>query len=268
MSFTKVSQEMSSTRDSIFFQIDQISKQDNDFNSNQMSILKTLIQTNSENISLSDLNIIKEKFITKYVANLKGQSSTKAATDLSFILQLIDNSYDQNKIESKITFFEDYSFINHQSMSDSEKYYSQKPRWIKWLTTFIYLANVAVAGYICVLSLFAQELSQKYVFDNAGQPGETMYITGCHWTAITIISIFGLVFSRVNFSIVFLHQFIYKGLYLIVSVIPSLINKEYEEIPIGMSIFFLVWEFLLPIVIPWGYLFGFNSKIVNQKNNQ
>lgn len=83
-----------------------------------------------------------------------------------------------------------------------------------------------------------------------------MYITGCHWTAITIVSIFGIIFSRVNFSVVFLHQLIYKSLYLIISVIPSLIKEEYDEIPNGMSVFFLVWVCLLPIVIPWKYLFG------------
>lgn len=70
-----------------------------------------------------------------------------------------------------------------------------------------------------------------YVFGGAGEIREAMYISGCHWIAITIVSTFGIIFSRVNFSVVFLHQLIYKSLYLIISVIPSLINKEYDEIP-------------------------------------
>ena len=119
--------------------------------------------------------------------------------------------------------------------------------------TIMYVGNVIVAGIISVLSLFNQELSQKTVWGNAGELGQAMYVTGSQWLAIAIISLCGLFINEVAFSVVFLHQLIYKGTYLLVSVLPNILKKDYDSIPVEMSCFFLVWVILLPFAIPWDY---------------
>ena len=118
---------------------------------------------------------------------------------------------------------------------------------------------MVVAGAIAVMGLFYQEGANFFPFDGTSKPGEPLYITGSHWLAITILSLFGLFYSRVYFSVVFIHQVIYKGTYLIVSVLPSLIEGKNQDIPIGMSIFFLVWVIVLPFIIPWGFLLNIKN---------
>lgn len=81
-----------------------------------------------------------------------------------------------------------------------------------------------------------------------------MYVTGAHWLTVAILSLGGLLINPFTFSLVLLHQLIYKALYLITVTLPLLKRKRFDEIPIGMSVSFLIWVVLLPFVIPWDYL--------------
>jgi hypothetical protein len=56
----------------------------------------------------------------------------------------------------------------------------------------IYIANIIVAGWISITSLFFPKLSATTVFSNAYQPTEVIRLVGCLWLPITILSILGL----------------------------------------------------------------------------
>ncbi|TNV79188.1 hypothetical protein FGO68_gene8725 [Halteria grandinella] len=134
--------------------------------------------------------------------------------------------------------------------------YFDIPRWRKFLMILIYSANILVAGAISITSLFLQDSVALYFpWDQAAEIGNAMYMTGSHWLAIALISIFGLLVDQVAFSVVFIHQLIYKSTFLIVSVLPNLASSyKNDRIPTSMSIFFLVWVIILPFIIPWRQL--------------
>lgn len=159
-----------------------------------------------------------------------------------------------HKTNRSLDIIERYCLVPRQGMSESELHYEAEPRRRKMLTTLIYIGNVIVAGGISLTSLFYHEGVDS--FPGLTQYGEPLYLTGSHWLAISFLSILGLLFSKVKFSIVFIHQLIYKFTYLAVSVVPSLIRGEINEVPYGMAIFFIVWVVVLPVVIPWKYFMG------------
>jgi hypothetical protein len=78
-----------------------------------------------------------------------------------------------------------------------------------------------------------------------------MRLVGSFWIAIGIVSLMGI-FRPMKFCAILVVQIIYKGLFLIVEVIPRLAQKE--AVPIGVAAFFLVWVLFLPLVVPWKYL--------------
>ncbi|TNV79187.1 hypothetical protein FGO68_gene8724 [Halteria grandinella] len=121
--------------------------------------------------------------------------------------------------------------------------------------SIMFLLNTLVAGTIAILSLFKQKESIKWVWEYAGEKGECLHMLGCHWAAIAFLSLGGLLINRHTFSLVFVHQLLYKGLYLITSVLPKVYRKEYNRIPKGMACFFVVWCAVLPFLIPWSQLF-------------
>ena len=112
-----------------------------------------------------------------------------------------------------------------------------------------------MAGAIAHTSLFDYDLANIFPWDGTADRGEPILMTGCHWFAIAVISVFGLLYSKINFSVVFVHQLIYKSTYLIVSVLPKLISGDTNDIPFGMSAFFFLYNFLLAFAIPWDYLY-------------
>jgi hypothetical protein len=93
------------------------------------------------------------------------------------------------------------------------------------------------------------------VWDFTTSIGTAMTMTGSHWLAITLLSCLGFFYNPITLCVVFMHQLIYKSVFLIVHVIPNLVNRKYELVPIGMSCFFLAWVILLPFAIPWKYFF-------------
>jgi hypothetical protein len=123
----------------------------------------------------------------------------------------------------------------------------------------IYISNILVAGAISIMTLVFNSFATKNLFGDLETESNSSYITGSFWTAITLCSIFGLKFPY-NFSPVLIIQIIYKSLYLFRKFLPDLISGNVgERGTIGMSIFFLVWIIILPIFVPWRYLFRNNE---------
>jgi len=112
----------------------------------------------------------------------------------------------------------------------------------------VYIANIIVASYIGITSLFYPKISAETIFQNNYQTTDIIRLVGCLWLAIAVLSICGF-WRPLTFSPVLLLQLIYKGSWLIVVAIPAIINNQ--NIPSGMAIFFLVWVLVLPFVIPW-----------------
>jgi len=117
----------------------------------------------------------------------------------------------------------------------------------------IYLANIFVAGWISITSLFFPKQALVTVFQSAVAYSEAIRLVGALWGAIFLLSILGLVYPE-RMSVVLLFQLIYKGAWLLVVALPALVNDQ--PFPRGMAGFFLVWVVVLPFVIPWRVLFG------------
>jgi hypothetical protein len=112
----------------------------------------------------------------------------------------------------------------------------------------VYIANIIVAGYIGITSLFFPKISSATIFQNSYQTSDLIRLVGCLWLAIAVLSLFGL-WRPLTFSLVLLLQLIYKGTWLFVVAIPAI--KKNQTYPSGMATFFLIWVLILPFVIPW-----------------
>lgn len=114
----------------------------------------------------------------------------------------------------------------------------------------MYTANILVAGYIAIISVFFPATAATTIFSNAYPATEVIRLVGCLWLAIALLSLFGL-FRPYQFSPVLLVQLIYKTTWLLVVVVPAIRNKH--PYPEAMAAFFLVWVLILPFVLPWSY---------------
>ena len=117
----------------------------------------------------------------------------------------------------------------------------------------VYIANIVVAGWISLTSLFAPEKARQSVFEGTIAFSDGIRLVGALWFAIFALSILGLFFPR-QMQLVLLFQVIYKGTWLLVVALP--LWRQGLPYPSGMASFFLVWVLVLPWVIDWGYLFG------------
>lgn len=117
----------------------------------------------------------------------------------------------------------------------------------------VYIANIVVAGWISLTSLFAPEKARQSVFEGTIAFSDSIRLVGALWFAIFALSILGLFFPR-QMQLVLLFQVIYKGTWLLVVALP--LWRQGLPYPSGMASFFLVWVLVLPWVIDWGYLFG------------
>jgi hypothetical protein len=112
----------------------------------------------------------------------------------------------------------------------------------------VYIANIIVAGWISITSVFSPNKSAVTVFQNAYQPTEVIRLVGCLWLAIAILSMLGL-WRPISFSPILLVQLLYKGIWLLFVALPAI--RNHQPYPTGMAMFFLVWVLVLPFVIPW-----------------
>ena len=112
----------------------------------------------------------------------------------------------------------------------------------------IYIANIIVAGWISITSIFFPQTAATTVFQNAYQQTEVIRLVGCLWLAIAILSVLGL-WKPISFSPILLVQLIYKGTWLLVVALPAIKNNQ--NYPSGMAAFFLIWVVVLPFIIPW-----------------
>lgn len=113
---------------------------------------------------------------------------------------------------------------------------------------FMYAANILVAGWISISSVFFPRYAASAIFQNAYGKTDIIRLVGCLWFAILILSVLGM-WKPITFSPVFLVQLIYKSLWLVVVALPAI--KNHTPFPSAMAIFFLVWVVLLLFVIPW-----------------
>jgi hypothetical protein len=112
----------------------------------------------------------------------------------------------------------------------------------------IYIANIIVAGWISLTSIFSPKTAAKIVFQNAYQSTEIMRLVGCLWLAIAILSLLGI-WRPISFSPILFVQLIYKGTWLLIVAIPAI--RANQPYPSGMALFFLIWVLVLPFIIPW-----------------
>jgi len=112
----------------------------------------------------------------------------------------------------------------------------------------MYLANVVVAGWISILTLFYPKTAREAVFTNAFEYSEAFRLVGALWFAIFVLSVAGLFFPK-QMSLVFVFQLVYKSSWLIFVAIPAIVNRS--PYPKAMSLFFVVWVLILPFVVPW-----------------
>lgn len=117
----------------------------------------------------------------------------------------------------------------------------------------IYLANILVAGWISITSLFYPEKAVMTVFENNFAYSESIRLVGALWFAIFILSILGLIFPQ-KMSLVLVFQLIYKSSWLLFAALPAIMNNQ--AYPRGMATFFVVWVLVLPFAIPWKEIFG------------
>jgi hypothetical protein len=111
-----------------------------------------------------------------------------------------------------------------------------------------YAANILVAGPIGILSLFYPEKAAVYTFSRAYPRTEVMRLVGSLWLAIAALSILGL-WKPLVYAPVLLLQLMYKGSWLLRVALPAVYQRK--EFPKAMAVFFLIWVFVLPFVIPW-----------------
>lgn len=117
----------------------------------------------------------------------------------------------------------------------------------------IYVANIIVAGWISISSLFYPKTAQITVFEQNFAYSEAIRLVGALWFAIFILSILGLFYPE-KMSLVLLFQLIYKSSWLLFAALPAMVNHQpYSK---GMAVFFIVWVVVLPFVIPWKTIFS------------
>lgn len=120
------------------------------------------------------------------------------------------------------------------------------------LLQLVYIANILVAGWISITSLFHPNRAVVTIFQNTVTYSETIRLVGCLWGAIFVLCILGLFYPK-RMALVLLFQLIYKGSWLLFVALPAILEKK--PYPSGMALFFVIWCLVLPFVIPWKFIF-------------
>lgn len=119
-----------------------------------------------------------------------------------------------------------------------------------------YAFNILVLVPVGLLTLFGGEMGGQLACQGKFPESEGFRtILGSLWTAILLASILGLVYP-VAMSPLLLVQVTYKSLWLVVFVLPRLLDGRGGEVPWGIALTFLVIVVSYPWVIPWSRVFG------------
>lgn len=118
----------------------------------------------------------------------------------------------------------------------------------------IYIANILVAGWISLTSLFFPRIALRTIFEGAVAYSEVIRLVGALWGAIFLLSTLGLFYPK-QMVLVLLFQLLYKSTWLAVVALPAMVQGE--PYPRAMAIFFSVWVVVLPWVIPWKSIFSY-----------
>lgn len=116
----------------------------------------------------------------------------------------------------------------------------------------IFFANVIVAGYISLTSLFSPKVAQSIIFEGAFKYSEAIRLIGALWSAVFILSCVGVIFP-LQMQMVLVFQVLYKLTWLLCVAVPSVIKNQ--SYPKSMAVFFWVWVIVLPFVIKWTLIF-------------
>lgn len=120
---------------------------------------------------------------------------------------------------------------------------------------FPYIFNILIlipVGFGALFNIFP--VSKHRFPESAGW----RTLVGSLWVAILAGSFIGLFEPLVFSSLLFL-QVVYKGVWLLVYVLPRLWSPSLRrEIHWEMTAVFALIVALYPLVIPWGYLFGWS----------
>lgn len=118
-----------------------------------------------------------------------------------------------------------------------------------------YVFNILVLFPIGLMTLLGGEQGGQIATQGKFRESEGFRtILGSLWTAILIGSVLGL-FWPVTMAPLLLIQVIYKTLWILVFILPRLLDGRSQEVPWGISLTFLVIVLSYPWVIPWQQLF-------------
>ncbi|GAB5399912.1 MAG: hypothetical protein Aureis2KO_14970 [Aureisphaera sp.] len=112
----------------------------------------------------------------------------------------------------------------------------------------VYIANILVATWIGIISLFFPESAADSIFGGFYESNGVIRMVGAIWLAIGIVSVIGL-WKPLKMSIVLLMQFMYMSAWLLLVAVPAIFQKQ--PYPKEIALFFLIWVAILPFVIPW-----------------
>ncbi len=115
-----------------------------------------------------------------------------------------------------------------------------------------YLANIAL-----LLPIAVPTMLRLYRTDQAKFPESAGWrvLVGALWTAIMILSVFGLR-EPLRYSPILVLQLIYKSLWLLVYALPLVCRGDWRLIPLGIAGSFLGIVLIWPWLMPWSYLLG------------
>jgi hypothetical protein len=117
-----------------------------------------------------------------------------------------------------------------------------------------YSANILVAGVFGAIAWVSPRWASEVVFGHTWRSSPSFRVIGSFWLAIAILSIFGL-FDPYRFSPLLFLQLIYQALWLLCTFFPLFLgggNKR--EMPLIMTVLFVIWVAFLPFAIPWDYV--------------
>lgn len=111
--------------------------------------------------------------------------------------------------------------MDSPAMTDNGDTVATLPKHSIRFIQVIFVFNILVTGVVGSITLFATSKAPQLVFSEAYVSNDSMKMIGAFWIAIGVCSTIGL-WNPLEFSPVLIIQIIYKGLFLIVEVIPTL----------------------------------------------